>query len=105
MVMIDLNQNVYTHPMALAIPTRPTKIQNTFNKVYALSFFNIAHQDRSKASKVLNIHTNKKGLFSPNQLTNEKLIIRIITPIISKMRTCLSINSFIFLIILLLIQF
>jgi hypothetical protein len=32
---------------------------------------------------VLKIHTNKKGLCGPSQLTSEKLLIRMMTPVIS----------------------
>lgn len=70
-------------PEALNIPTTPTKIQNEFNKLYALSFRKIAHQLNKIASMVLKIQTNKNGLSEPNQLTRLKLIIRITTPSIS----------------------
>ncbi|OGV62304.1 MAG: hypothetical protein A2498_00155 [Lentisphaerae bacterium RIFOXYC12_FULL_60_16] len=41
------------------------------------------HQESITASQVLNAHTKKKGLPGPSQLTNEKLNIRISTPVIS----------------------
>jgi hypothetical protein len=42
------------------------------------------HQERRIASAVLKIHTKRKGLSGPSQLTNVKLMIRIRTPVISK---------------------
>jgi hypothetical protein len=68
------------------MPTSPTPIQNTFNRMYAGSFFMTADQESTTASQVLNAQTKKKGLLGPSQLTSEKLNIRINTPVISIMR-------------------
>lgn len=81
-------------PRVLTIPTSPTIIQNRFNVEYALSFFNIAHQDKRTASIELNIHTKRKGLLGPIQLTREKLNILIITPVISSDLACRKIRRF-----------
>jgi hypothetical protein len=70
-------------PTVRSTPTKPTSIQNIFSIEYAKSFFKTEHHDRITASQELNIHTKRNGLFWPSQLTNEKLIIRITTPIIS----------------------
>jgi hypothetical protein len=43
---------------------------------------------------VLNIQTNKKGLSAPNQLTKEKLKIRINTPSISIFLMCWLMKEF-----------
>jgi hypothetical protein len=53
------------------------------------------------ASKVLIIHTNRNGLAGPNQLTKEKLNIRINTPVISTAAICFSMNKLNSLIMLL----
>ncbi len=82
-------------PLALSIPIIPTRIQNRFNTVYALSFLRIAHQESRIASSVLKIQTNRNGLSGPSQLTSVKLIILMITPIISKVLMCFKITSFI----------
>lgn len=47
------------------------------------------------ASKVLNTQTNIKGLSAPSQLTNEKLKIRMSTPIISIKRIYFKTNALI----------
>lgn len=72
--------------MAREIPTAPTPIQKMLSREYAGSRRSTEHQDNSSASIVLKIHTNRNGLLGPNQLTREKDVIRIRTPIISKVR-------------------
>lgn len=86
-------------PIDLKIPTTPTNIQKIFNVEYALSLFKTAHQDNMRASVVLKIHTNKKGLLGPSQLTRVKLMMRIITPTISIIFMLLKISLFSFFII------
>ena len=67
-------------PTARNIPVTPMRIQKTFSRVYARSFFRIEHHERITASDVLKTQTNRNGLLGPSQLTSVKLVIRIKTP-------------------------